>query len=120
MPRRSAQIGGSVNRRGAAVHAFMPSFAGELTNAQIAAVASYVIARFGNPEVSVDEVAVAELRAGGPTPVIVTVGPYVAAVGLLLLALILVRIAIRLGRGRRKSILTPKVSDETAAFTLPD
>jgi mono/diheme cytochrome c family protein len=95
-------IAQGVDRRGARQHAFMPSFAGELTNAQIAAVASYVTARFGNPKISVDEAVVAELRAGGPTPMIVTVGPYAAAAGLFLLALILVAIATRRLRSRRK------------------
>jgi D-sorbitol dehydrogenase (acceptor) len=96
-------IAEGVDRRSATQHAFMQPFAGELTDAQIAAVASYVTARFGNPDVSVDEATVASLRAGGPTPMIVTVAPYAAGAGLVLLALILIALvvsAIRLVRRR--------------------
>jgi mono/diheme cytochrome c family protein len=75
-----------VDRKGASAHAFMPAFGEELTNAQIAAVASYIAGRFGNPDVSVDEATVMELRAGGPTPLIVRAVPYLTAAGILVLA----------------------------------
>ena len=86
-----------VDRRGFSGHAFMQGFGEELTNAQIASVATYVAKRFGNPDVSVDEAKVAELRAGGPTPTIVKAGPAVA-VAIALLVLVAVVIVVRLVR----------------------
>ncbi len=68
-----------VNRESGSGHVFMQTFGEELTDAQVASVASYVTARFGNPDVVVDEVTVAELRAGGPKPPILAAAPYLAA-----------------------------------------
>ena len=69
-----------VDREGANAHAFMMPFVAELTNAQIAALAGHVTARFGNPAVTVDEAKVTELRAGGPVPWIVTAAPWLVAI----------------------------------------
>ena len=68
-----------VNRESGSGHVFMQTFGDELTDAQVASVASYVTARFGNPDVVVDEATVAELRAGGPKPPILAAAPYLAA-----------------------------------------
>jgi len=61
-----------VDRRGADGRSFMPAFADQLTDAQVAAIAAHVLARFGRPGVSVTEADVATARAGGPRPLIVT------------------------------------------------
>ncbi|MBN9021183.1 MAG: c-type cytochrome [Rhizobiales bacterium] len=91
-----------IDREGADGHAFMQTFGSTLSNAQIAAIASYVTAHFGNPDVTVDGAAVAELRAGGPTPLIVTAAPWLVAIAGGLVVLILVGIgSLILFRRRR-------------------
>ncbi len=82
-------IANGVDREGANGHAFMLTFGEELTNAQIASVASYVTSRFGNPDVTVDEAAVADLRAGGPPPWILKAAPWLA-IGGVLVSLVLI------------------------------
>lgn len=94
-----------IDRAGAGGHAFMQTFGSELSNAQIAAVASYVTAHFGNPDVTVDEATVAELRAGGATPLIVTAAPWLVAIAGGIVALILVGIvSMLLFGGRRRHL----------------
>jgi D-sorbitol dehydrogenase (acceptor) len=85
-------IASGVDREGANGHAFMQTFGEELTDAQIAAVATYVTARFGNPEVTVDEAGVALLRAGGPPPWILKAAPWLVAIAGGIVALIVVGI----------------------------
>jgi D-sorbitol dehydrogenase (acceptor) len=89
-----------VNRKGSSGHAFMQVFGQELTNAQIAAVATYVTNHFGNPDVSVDEATVAELRAGGPTPTIVKAAPYLIGTGGALLLIVVAAIVLLVIRRR--------------------
>jgi mono/diheme cytochrome c family protein len=97
-------IAGGVDREGANGHAFMQTFGEELSDAQIAAVATYVTARFGNPEVTVDEAAVTELRAGGPAPWILAAAPWLFAVAGGVVALILVGIISLLFRRSRRVV----------------
>jgi mono/diheme cytochrome c family protein len=94
-------IASGVDREGANGHAFMQTFGEELTDAQIAAVATYVTARFGNPEVTVDEGDVTLLRAGGPPPWILAAAPWLFAGGIALLVLVLVGIIAVILRRRR-------------------
>jgi D-sorbitol dehydrogenase (acceptor) len=96
-------IVGGVNREGSSGHAFMQTFGEELTNAQIAAVATYVAGRFGNPDVTVDEATVAELRAGGPTPLIAKAAPYLMGVCVFILVLVPAAAVVRRVRRRRGS-----------------
>lgn len=83
-------IASGVDREGANGHAFMQTFGQELTDAQIAAVATHVASRFGNPDVSVDEPTVALLRAGGPPPWILGAAPWLVAIAGGIVALIVV------------------------------
>ena len=82
-------IADGVDREGANGHAFMQTFGEELTDAQIAAVANYVTARFGNPDVTVDEAQVAELRAGGPPPWILRAAPWLFIAGVILAVVVI-------------------------------
>jgi D-sorbitol dehydrogenase (acceptor) len=95
-------IVGGVDREGANGHAFMQTFGEELTDAQIASVATYVTSRFGNPEVTVDEADVALLRAGGPPPWILKAAPWLVAIAGGIVALILVGIVSLLFFRRRR------------------
>lgn len=81
---------GGVDRAGANGHAFMQPFVAELTNGQIATLASHVTARFGNPAVTVDEATVIALRAGGPAPWILAAAPWLLAIAgaVILLAIV--------------------------------
>jgi mono/diheme cytochrome c family protein len=97
-------IAGGVDRKGANGHAFMQTFGEELSDAQIAAVATYVTARFGDPEVTVDEAGVAQLRAGGPAPWILAAAPWLFAGGIALVVLIIVAILGLLIRRRRPAM----------------
>jgi len=97
-------IASGVDREGANGHAFMQTFGEELTDAQIAAVATYVTARFGNPEVSVDEPAVALLRAGGPPPWILGAAPWLVAIAGGIVALIIGGILSLLFRRSRRAV----------------
>jgi mono/diheme cytochrome c family protein len=98
-------IAGGVDRESANGHAFMQTFGEELTDAQIAAVATYVTSRFGNPAVTVDEATVAQLRAGGPAPWILGAAPWLIAIAGALVALILVGILSLLFRRRRRPVV---------------
>jgi mono/diheme cytochrome c family protein len=83
-----------VNREGADGHAFMPSFASQMTDPQIAAVANQVLSRFGNPATEVDAAQVATLRAGGGKPLLLKLIPWafgLAALGLAGIAFLLLR-----------------------------
>ncbi len=95
-------IAEGVDREGAGGHAFMQTFGSELDNAQIAAVASYVTSRFGNPAVTVDKAAVSALRAGGPTPWIVTAAPWLVAIAGALVLLVIVGVLSLLFFRRRR------------------
>jgi hypothetical protein len=80
----------------------MQTFGSELTNGQIAAIASYVTSRFGNPAVTVDETAVARLRAGGPAPWIAAAAPWLVAIaGAVVLFIVVGLISLLFFRRRR-------------------
>jgi hypothetical protein len=68
----------------------MPGFAAELTDSQIAQISNYVVQDFGHGKAVMAEPRVASLRAGGDTPLLLTLarGGMVVA-GLLLLLLLL-------------------------------
>ena len=96
-------IAGGVDREGANGHAFMQTFGEELTDAQIASVATYVAGRFGNPDVTVDEATVTQLRAGGPEPWILKAAPWLFGAAIAVVALILIGILSLLFRRRRRA-----------------
>lgn len=91
-----------VHRKGANGPTLMPGFAHDMDDAQIAAVSDYVAKTFGNPALTITAATVAELRAGGPVPLIAKAGPWlviVPAVVGLLIVLALVAFLLR----RRKT-----------------
>jgi mono/diheme cytochrome c family protein len=94
-------IASGVDRESANGHAFMQTFGEELTDAQIAAVATYVTSRFGNPAVTVDAGDVTLLRAGGPPPWILAAAPWLFASGIALLVLVMAGIIAVMLRRRR-------------------
>ncbi len=98
-------IAGGVDREGANGHAFMQTFGEVLTDAQIASVATYVTSRFGNPDVTVDEATVTQLRAGGPEPWILKAAPWLFGAAIMVVALILVGILSLFFRRRRRPLL---------------
>lgn len=75
-----------VDRRGADGHAFMPAFAGQMNDAQIAAVANQVLTQFGNAAAKVDAEQVATLRAGGGKPFLLRIMPWLFGLAGLALA----------------------------------
>jgi mono/diheme cytochrome c family protein len=78
-----------VDRQGADGHAFMPAFADDMNDAQVAAVANRVLTQFGNPAVRVDAAQVAMLRAGGGKPLLLKLVPWMFGFcGLVLIAIV--------------------------------
>ncbi|CAI1805879.1 c-type cytochrome [Serratia entomophila] len=86
-----------VQRKAGGEDVLMPNFGPQsyvnpLSDKQIAAVSNYVLQHYGNPAVKVSEADVAELRNGGPVPLLARLQPYMApSIGvavMLLLALI--------------------------------
>lgn len=80
----------------------MPGFAKELSDTQIAALASYLIENFGNPAAKVTVGQVAELRAGPAKSALVTV----ARAGLALGALVVIGFVAWLLRRRKTTART--------------
>jgi fructose 5-dehydrogenase cytochrome subunit len=68
-----------VSREGADGRSFMPSFASQLSNDQIAAVANHVLTRFGRPETQVTTAMVADARTGGQKPLLLKLIPWLFA-----------------------------------------
>ncbi|WDS34962.1 cytochrome c [Pseudoxanthomonas sp.] len=89
-----------VDRTGADGPTYMPAFARDMTDAQVAAVASYVSQRFGNPATKVDAKQVAELRAGGPAPALKALTPWLLGLGVLVIVVLLLLVS-RLFRRRK-------------------
>ncbi|NIE83069.1 c-type cytochrome [Burkholderia sp. Tr-860] len=81
----------------------MPGFADELSDAQVATLASFVMQQYGNPAVSVSAERVAVLRKGGP-PSLLSYAPAAATAAIAGIAAIVVLIAgMRWSRRRRGS-----------------
>jgi Cytochrome c, mono- and diheme variants len=90
-----------IDRKGADLHVAMPAFARDMTDAQVAAVATYVEQHFGNPDVHVSEDIVADIRAGGPKPLLLRLTPYLMLGGVIVAALVLWLI-VALARRRKR------------------
>ncbi|MHC1479809.1 c-type cytochrome [Frateuria aurantia] len=78
-----------VDRKGADGPTYMPAFAQDMNDEQVAAVASYVASRFGNPQLKVDAGTVRELRAGGPPPALKAMMPWLLALGGIVVLIVL-------------------------------
>jgi mono/diheme cytochrome c family protein len=93
-----------VDREGGDGPTYMPAFGKDMTDAQVAAVASYVAQRFGNASLKMDERLVGELRAGGPEPAIKRLAPaLLIALGAVVVLLIL-WLLLRRSRRRARAI----------------
>ncbi|MBB1600814.1 cytochrome C [Variovorax sp. UMC13] len=73
----------------------------QLSDAQIADLANYVLGQFGNPAVSVRAEDVAQTRAGGPRPFLAKVQPVMAPVAAAAALLVLAALGWRAVRRRR-------------------
>lgn len=87
-----------IDRQGADMHVSMPAFGNDMTDTQVAAVANYVEQHFGNPSVHVTADDVADIRAGGPKPLLLRLTPWLMGAG----AAILLLIGLLIGRVIRK------------------
>jgi D-sorbitol dehydrogenase (acceptor) len=81
----------------------MPAFAGELSEAQIAAVSNYVLMQFGNPALKVTEHDVHALRSGGEKPFLLRATPYLMLAGPLVVLAVALSLVAFLRRRRRRS-----------------
>ncbi|MDW5500825.1 cytochrome c [Pseudomonas lundensis] len=78
-----------VKRQGENIQTWMPGFVDSLDDRQVAELGNYVLQQFGNPAVKVTPAQVAQLRAGGETPLLIRLLPYLLWGGLLLVLLAL-------------------------------
>ena len=77
-----------VSRDGADGRSFMPSFAGQMSDDQIAAVANHVLAHFGRPDTKVTAAMVEDDRNGGAKPLLLKLMPWLFGLAALVLALV--------------------------------
>lgn len=89
-----------VNRVGADGPTYMPAFARDMTDTQVAAVANYVAQRFGNPDLHVTSADVGVLRAGGPKPALAKAMPWLLALGAIVLLILAWSLRRRILRAR--------------------
>lgn len=98
-----------VHRNAGGVEAFMPAFGptayptDRLSDKDIADVATYVLANFGNGEVTVTPADVAQIRAGGPVPLIAKLGAVAPQAIAIAVAVVLVLAFGLWMRGRRRA-----------------
>jgi D-sorbitol dehydrogenase (acceptor) len=85
-----------VNRQGADARSFMPAFATQMNDAQVAAVANHVFTRFGRPDTKVTPAMVAVARNGGPKPLLIVLMPWMYALAGVLVVLCAALIARKL------------------------
>ncbi|QTD92183.1 cytochrome c [Burkholderia anthina] len=95
-----------VDRDAGGQHVLMPSFGEDsyvqpLKDDQIAAIANYVLAQYGNADVTVTPDDVAVVRSGGPVPLLVRARPLMLAAPVVIVLLIVFGIMIRRRRARR-------------------
>ncbi|WP_321816014.1 MULTISPECIES: cytochrome c [unclassified Paraburkholderia] len=96
-----------VDRETGGEHVLMPNFGEEsyvqpLTDEQIASIANYVLAQYGNADVhvSVEDVAIA--RNGGPRPLLARLQPVMVPGGILVALLVIGLLISVVRRGRRR------------------
>ncbi|AXK62944.1 cytochrome c [Burkholderia sp. IDO3] len=95
-----------VDRDAGGQHVLMPSFGEDsyvqpLKDDQIAAIANYVLAQYGNADVTVTPDDVAVVRSGGPVPLLVRARPLMLAAPVVVVLLIVFGIMVRRRRARR-------------------
>lgn len=92
-----------IRRHGANGYVVMPEFGDQMSDAQIASVASYVAQRFGSSATSVNAADVQRLRSGGSTPWLIAHAKVLMVVTFLVLLLI-VGLLVRLLRRKSSRI----------------
>ncbi|WP_175777383.1 cytochrome c [Burkholderia anthina] len=95
-----------VDRDAGGQHVLMPSFGEDsyvqpLKDDQVAAIANYVLAQYGNADVTVTPDDVAVVRSGGPVPLLVRARPLMLAGPVVVVLLIALWIMVRRRRTRR-------------------
>nr|WP_175801210.1 cytochrome c [Burkholderia anthina] len=95
-----------VDRDAGGQHVLMPSFGEDsyvqpLKDDQVAAIANYVLAQYGNADVTVTPDDVAVVRSGGPVPLLVRARPLMLPASVLVVLLIALGIMVRRRRARR-------------------
>ena len=95
-----------VDRDAGGQHVLMPSFGEDsyvqpLKDDQVAAIANYVLAQYGNADVTVTPDDVAVVRSGGPVPLLVRARPLMLAGPVVVVLLIALGIMVRRRRTRR-------------------
>ncbi|MBY4870990.1 cytochrome c [Burkholderia sp. Bp9017] len=95
-----------VDRDAGGQHVLMPSFGEDsyvqpLKDDQVAAIANYVLAQYGNADVTVTPDDVAVVRSGGPVPLLVRARPLMLPAPVLVVLLIALVIMVRRRRARR-------------------
>jgi mono/diheme cytochrome c family protein len=94
-----------VHRTGSNGPTLMPAFAHDMDDRQVAAVVSFVTSNFGNPAMTVTPETVAELRSGGPKPLLARLGPYliIAPIGVIIVLALLLAGWLTLRRNRLRT-----------------
>lgn len=76
-----------VNRDSGTGHAFMPAFAHEMNDDQVASVANHVLKQFGRADTRVTPSMVATAREGGAKPLLLKLMPFFFAIGAFVVAM---------------------------------
>ncbi|WP_322052850.1 cytochrome c [Paraburkholderia bannensis] len=103
-----------VDREAGGQHVLMPSFGEDsyvqpLSDEQVASIANYVLAQYGNADVHVSVEDVAESRNGGPRPMLARLQPLMVP-GIVVAALLVIVLAIGfVRRARRRRAAVPVV-----------
>ncbi|WP_205583928.1 cytochrome c [Neorhizobium sp. NCHU2750] len=96
-----------VHRTGTSGPTLMPPFERDMSDRQVAAVANFVAQNFGNPAMKVTPEQVAELRAGGSTPLLARLGAWLVVIPAIIGVVIIVLIAALLvSRRNRRTLAT--------------
>ncbi|KER70154.1 cytochrome C [Burkholderia cepacia] len=101
-----------VDREVGGEHVLMPSFGEDsyvqpLKDDQIAAISNYVLAQYGNPDVTVTADDVAVVRSGGPVPLLVRVRPLMLPGAVVVVLIALLGVAFWWRRRQRTPLANP-------------
>ncbi|MBN3772980.1 cytochrome c [Burkholderia sp. Se-20378] len=101
-----------VDREAGGEHVLMPSFGEDsyvqpLKDDQVAAIANYVLAQYGNPDVTVTAGDVAVARSGGPVPLLVRVRPLILPGAALVVLIAVLGVAFWWRRRQRVPLADP-------------
>ncbi|OZI30994.1 cytochrome C [Bordetella genomosp. 10] len=96
-----------IDREAGGEHVLMPSFGqgsyvNPLTDEEIASIANYVLANYGNAKLTVTPADVREVRTGGPTPPLAKARPFLVPGGAVAVLAILLLVILAVRRYRRR------------------